>query len=125
MWRLGTVRRQRTTVQRRGPARVSAPRVRSAADALAGNTDWGHNQQWVANNVLRHIQSINLEAKSNATYPSDGFNAVHFDVEYWTVANYQASVEGAGTRTPQNLIRCSIGLEHPDDLIADLEQALR
>jgi cystathionine gamma-synthase len=26
---------------------------------------------------------------------------------------------------PDNLLRMSIGLEHPDDLIADLEQALR
>jgi cystathionine gamma-synthase len=37
---------------------------------------------------------------------------------------HRASVEGPGTRTPPNLIRASIGLEHPDDLIADLEQAL-
>jgi len=28
------------------------------------------------------------------------------------------------TRTPDNLLRLSIGLEHPDDLIEDLEQAL-
>jgi cystathionine gamma-synthase len=33
-------------------------------------------------------------------------------------------VEGPQTRTPQNLLRVSVGLEHPDDLIADLEQAL-
>ncbi|NJN81920.1 MAG: hypothetical protein HC802_06290, partial [Caldilineaceae bacterium] len=26
--------------------------------------------------------------------------------------------------TPQNLLRLSIGLEHPSDLIADLDQAL-
>ena len=28
------------------------------------------------------------------------------------------------TRTPQNLLRVSVGLEHPDDLIADLNQAM-
>jgi cystathionine gamma-synthase len=33
-------------------------------------------------------------------------------------------VEGPATRTPQNLIRLSVGLENVDDLIADLEQAL-
>jgi cystathionine gamma-synthase len=33
-------------------------------------------------------------------------------------------VEGPGTRTPQNLLRVSIGLEHSDDLIEDLDQAL-
>jgi cystathionine gamma-synthase len=29
-----------------------------------------------------------------------------------------------GTTTPETLIRLSIGLEHPDDLIADLAEAL-
>jgi cystathionine gamma-synthase len=37
---------------------------------------------------------------------------------------HRASIEGPHTRTPQNLLRLSIGLEHPDDLMADLEQAL-
>lgn len=33
-------------------------------------------------------------------------------------------IEGPETRTPPNLLRVSVGLEHPDDLIADLDQAL-
>jgi cystathionine gamma-synthase len=33
-------------------------------------------------------------------------------------------VEAPGSGTPDNLLRLSIGLEHPDDLIADLAQAL-
>jgi cystathionine gamma-synthase len=37
---------------------------------------------------------------------------------------HRASIEGPLTRTPPNLLRVSIGLEHPDDLIADLTQAL-
>lgn len=37
---------------------------------------------------------------------------------------HRASIEGPKTRTPQGLLRMSIGLEHPDDLITDLEQAL-
>ena len=36
----------------------------------------------------------------------------------------RASVEGANPTSPENLLRLSIGLEHPDDLIADLAQAL-
>jgi hypothetical protein len=32
--------------------------------------------------------------------------------------------EGSGTRTPYNLLRLSIGLEHYDDLIGYLDQAL-
>ena len=41
-----------------------------------------------------------------------------------SLIEHRASVEGPQTRTPQNLLRVSVGLEHPDDLIADLEQAL-
>lgn len=38
---------------------------------------------------------------------------------------HRASVESPGTTTPDDLIRISIGLEHPDDLIEDLDQAFR
>ena len=41
-----------------------------------------------------------------------------------SLIEHRASVEGPGTRTPENLLRLSIGLEHADDLIADLQQAL-
>ena len=41
-----------------------------------------------------------------------------------SLIEHRASVEGPQSRTPQNLLRLSIGLEHPDDLIADLNQAL-
>jgi cystathionine gamma-synthase len=42
-----------------------------------------------------------------------------------SLIEHRASVEGASTRSPANLLRLSIGLEHHDDLIADLEQALK
>jgi cystathionine gamma-synthase len=35
-----------------------------------------------------------------------------------------ASLAGSGMEVPEGLIRLSVGIEHPDDLIADLEQAL-
>ena len=41
-----------------------------------------------------------------------------------SLLEHRASVEGAATRSPENLLRLSIGLEHPDDLIDDLTQAL-
>jgi cystathionine gamma-synthase len=41
-----------------------------------------------------------------------------------SLLEHRASVEGAATRSPDNLLRLSIGLEHPDDLIEDLGQAL-
>ena len=42
-----------------------------------------------------------------------------------SLIEHRASVEGPTTRSPVNLLRLSIGLEHPDDLIEDLQQALR
>jgi cystathionine gamma-synthase len=41
-----------------------------------------------------------------------------------SLIEHRASVEGPDTRTPPNLLRVSVGLEHPDDLITDLDQAL-
>jgi len=41
-----------------------------------------------------------------------------------SLLEHRASVEGTVTRSPDNLLRLSIGLEHADDLIEDLGQAL-
>jgi cystathionine gamma-synthase len=41
-----------------------------------------------------------------------------------SLIEHRASVEGPDTKTPKNLLRISVGLEHADDLIADFEQAL-
>jgi len=41
-----------------------------------------------------------------------------------SLVEHRASVEAPGSGTPDNLLRLSIGLEHRDDLIADLDQAL-
>lgn len=41
-----------------------------------------------------------------------------------SLIEHRASVEGPESLTPKDLLRASVGLEHPDDLIADLEQAL-
>jgi cystathionine gamma-synthase len=41
-----------------------------------------------------------------------------------SLIEHRASVEGPATQTPENLLRLSIGLEHAQDLIEDLEQAL-
>jgi cystathionine gamma-synthase len=42
-----------------------------------------------------------------------------------SLVEHRASVEGPDTLTPVNLLRLSIGIENAQDLIADLEQALR
>ncbi|MBA3889419.1 MAG: aminotransferase class V-fold PLP-dependent enzyme [Gemmatimonadaceae bacterium] len=41
-----------------------------------------------------------------------------------SLIEHRASVEGPETHAPDTLLRLSIGLEHPDDLVADLDQAL-
>ncbi len=41
-----------------------------------------------------------------------------------SLVEHRASVEGPNPRSPQNLLRLSVGLEHGDDLVADLAQAL-
>jgi cystathionine gamma-synthase len=35
-----------------------------------------------------------------------------------------ATLEGSGSEVPGTLVRLSVGIEHPDDLVADLDQAL-
>lgn len=42
-----------------------------------------------------------------------------------SLIEHRASTEGADPVAPQNLLRISVGLEHPDDLIEDIRQALQ
>jgi cystathionine gamma-synthase len=42
-----------------------------------------------------------------------------------SLIEHRASIEGVFTRSPESLLRLSVGLEGAEDLIADLDQALR
>ena len=42
-----------------------------------------------------------------------------------SLIEHRGSIEGVGSPVPLDLLRLSVGIEHVDDLIADLEQALR
>jgi cystathionine gamma-synthase len=42
-----------------------------------------------------------------------------------SLIEHRASIEGAGTPAPPDLLRLSVGIEALDDLYADLDQALR
>jgi cystathionine gamma-synthase len=42
-----------------------------------------------------------------------------------SLLEHRASIEGAGSPCPPDLLRLSVGLESTRDLIGDLEQALR
>jgi cystathionine gamma-synthase len=37
---------------------------------------------------------------------------------------HRQSSEGPTSKTPENLVRISVGIEHPDDLIEDIDQVL-
>jgi cystathionine gamma-synthase len=41
-----------------------------------------------------------------------------------SLLEHRVSSEGPASKTPEDLLRLSVGLEHPDDLIEDLRQAL-
>ncbi len=41
-----------------------------------------------------------------------------------SLIEHRASIEGPGSRTPQSLLRLSVGIEEPEDLLEDLAQAL-
>jgi cystathionine gamma-synthase len=41
-----------------------------------------------------------------------------------SLVEHRATSEGAASTAPPDLVRLSIGLEHPDDLVADLARAL-
>ncbi len=41
-----------------------------------------------------------------------------------SLVEHRASIEGPDSRTPPGLLRVSVGLEHPDDLVEDLQDAL-
>jgi len=42
-----------------------------------------------------------------------------------SLIEHRASVEGAGTPVPGDLLRLSVGIENVNDLLSDLEEALR
>ena len=42
-----------------------------------------------------------------------------------SLIEHRASIEGPDSPVPDDLLRLSVGIEAPDDLIGDLEQALR
>lgn len=77
--------------------------------ALGGNTDWGHNQQWVMNNITRHVAQYNAYCVNNSTYPNGQFDGVILDAEYWTVSGY-TDVEPIGMCDLMNAMRSELHL---------------
>ncbi|WP_326537227.1 trans-sulfuration enzyme family protein [Pseudorhodoferax sp.] len=78
---------------------------------------------------------MSLRVKAGKLSGEAGAIAVAANTQLWkratslggteSLIEHRASVEGAGTPAPTDLLRLSVGIENTEDLIADLEQALR
>ncbi len=86
--------------QMNGPGAMLSMQIRA--------TDGGNG----AAEALRFIGKLNLITRATS------LGGVESLIEH------RATVEGPGSKTPQNLLRLSVGLEHPDDLITDLGRGL-
>jgi cystathionine gamma-synthase len=62
--------------------------------------------------------AMRVTAKVKLFTRATSFGGTHSLIEH------RASIEAPGSGTPPNLLRLAVGLEHPDDLIEDLAQAL-
>jgi len=86
--------------QMNGPGAMLSVQIRA--------TDGGNG----ATEALRFIGKLNLITRATS------LGGVESLIEHRT------SVEGPNSKTPKNLLRLSVGLEHADDLIQDLAQGL-
>ena len=78
--------------------------------------------------------SIRVRSKNRSVTAEQAAIATAAKVQLWkratslggveSLIEHRASIEGAGTPVPADLLRLSVGLEERDDLTADLEQAL-
>jgi hypothetical protein len=76
--------------------------------AMAGNNDWGHNQQWVAKNILKAIQQYDQWCDQSSNSMSH-FDGLAYDVEYWTVTGY-GSTEPIGLCDLMNASRALLNI---------------
>ncbi|TCC90555.1 aminotransferase class I/II-fold pyridoxal phosphate-dependent enzyme [Pedobacter frigiditerrae] len=90
-----------------------------------------HAQYEIAKKQMKDFGGmLSILVKGDATAARKVVNSVKIFAQATSLGGveslieHRASVEGPDSKTPQNLIRISVGLEHIDDLIADLEQAL-
>jgi cystathionine gamma-synthase len=73
---------------------------------------------------------LSFEVKGGAAQALAVANRVHLFTQATSLGGVESliehrqSIEGAGTRAPEGLLRVSVGLEHIDDLIPDLARAL-
>jgi cystathionine gamma-synthase len=91
----------------------------------------GHPGHEVAARQMSHFGGmLSIQVKGGAVEALAVANKVEIFTQATSLGGveslieHRASVEGPASRTPPNLLRISVGLEHADDLMADLERAL-
>lgn len=77
--------------------------------ALAGDSGWGSNQQWVMTNIVKNIAQYQAYCASNATNNVGNFDGVILDAEYWTIPGY-TSQEPMGMCDLMNSMRSVLRL---------------
>jgi len=90
-----------------------------------------HPQHDIAKKQMKNFGGmLSILVKGGADSARKVVNSVHLFAQATSLGGveslieHRASVEGPDTKTPQNLIRISVGLEHIDDLKEDLKLAL-
>src|SRR5262249_40349815 len=68
-------------------------------------------------------EAVEVARRTNLFFLAESLGGVESLIEVPGPMTH-ASVAGSPLEVPPNLIRLSVGIEHPDDLIADLAQAL-
>jgi cystathionine beta-lyase/cystathionine gamma-synthase len=78
----------------------------------------------VAFELESEAAALELCAKTKLFFLAESLGGVESLIEHPGQMTH-ASLAGSGLEVPAGLIRLSVGIEHPDDLVADLDQALR
>ena len=68
--------------------------------------------------------AVNVAARVRLFTRAASLGGVESLIEHRASSPIQTRGSGTGFKMPENLLRLSVGLEHADDLIADLDQAL-
>ena len=72
---------------------------------------------------LRHPRAGEIAARTRLFTLAESLGGVESLIEVPQAMTHQ-SVEGSSAAVPPDLVRLSCGVEDPDDLVADLRQAL-
>jgi cystathionine gamma-synthase len=73
---------------------------------------------------FRHPRAAEIAARTRLFTLAESLGGVESLIEVPQVMTHQ-SVEGSTAAVPPDLVRLSCGIEDPQDLVADLRQALR